>query len=65
MQPRCTDVLLIRKSIQDALAEAFGLTFASTYIDVLSVSELGSESVVRVNPEYVQVRRLVYTGSIQ
>lgn len=56
MQPRCTDVLLIRKSIQDALAEMFGLTFASTYIDILFVSELGSESVVRVNPEYVQVR---------
>ncbi|KAN0080131.1 hypothetical protein V8E55_009697 [Tylopilus felleus] len=51
MQPRCTDALLIRKSIQDALTDMFGLTFASTYIDVLSVNELGSESVVRVNPE--------------
>ncbi|KAH0833930.1 hypothetical protein J3R83DRAFT_11117 [Lanmaoa asiatica] len=55
LEPRCTDVLLIRKSLQDALADTFGLTFASTYIDVLSVNELGSETVVRVNPEYVQV----------
>ena len=53
MQPRCTEVLLIRKSIQDALADMFGLTFAGTYIDVLFVNALGSESVVRVHPEYV------------
>ncbi|KAF8415425.1 hypothetical protein L210DRAFT_3431587 [Boletus edulis BED1] len=51
VQPRCADPLLIRKSIQDALADMFGLTFASTYIDVLFVNERGSESVVRVNPE--------------
>ncbi|KAF8550648.1 hypothetical protein OG21DRAFT_1513730 [Imleria badia] len=51
MQPRCTEVLLIRKSIQDALADMFGLTSAGTYIDVLFVNELGSESVVRVHPE--------------
>jgi hypothetical protein len=51
MQPRCSDVLLIRKSIQDALTDMFGLTFASTYIDVLFVNGLGSETVVRVNPE--------------
>ena len=57
MQPRCTEVLLMRKSIQDALTDMFGVTFASTYIDVLFVNELGSETVVRVNPEYVQVRR--------
>lgn len=63
MQPRCTDALLIRKSIQDALTDMFGLTFASTYIDVLSVNELGSESVVRVNPEYVQVHLYVCMGS--
>lgn len=55
MEPRCTDVLLIRKSLQHALTDMFGLTFASTYIDVLSVNELGSETVVRVNPEYAQV----------
>ena len=57
MQPRCTEVLLMRKSIQDALTDMFGVTFASTYIDVLFVNELGSETVIRVNPEYVQVRR--------
>ncbi|KAG9308712.1 hypothetical protein JVU11DRAFT_11670 [Chiua virens] len=51
MEPRCTDVLRIRKSIQDALTEMFGLTFASTYIDVLSVDELGSETVIRISPD--------------
>lgn len=53
MEPRCTDVLRIRKSLQDALADMFGLTFASTYIDVLSVNEPGSETVLRVHSEYV------------
>ena len=57
MQPRCTDGLLIRKSIQDALADMFGLTSAGTYVDVLFVDEPGSETVIRVSPEYVQVRR--------
>lgn len=56
VEPRCTDVLRIRKSLQDALSDMFGLTFAGTYIDVLSVDELGSETVVRVHPEYVRVR---------
>jgi len=51
MEPRCTDVLLIRKSLQDALMGMFGLTFSSTYIDILSVNEQGSEVVIRVNPD--------------
>lgn len=62
MEPRCTDALLIRKSFQDALSDMFGLTFASTYIDVLSVNELGTETVVRVDPEYVRVRVEVCMG---
>jgi hypothetical protein len=56
MEPRCTDVLLIRKSLQNALTDMFGFTFSSTYIDILSVNEQGSEVVVRANPEYVQIR---------
>ncbi|KAF9228141.1 hypothetical protein BS17DRAFT_692784 [Gyrodon lividus] len=51
MEPRCTDALLIRKSLQDALTDVFGLTFSSTYIDILSVNEQGSEVVVRVSSE--------------
>lgn len=50
MQPRCTEALLIRKSLQDALTDMFGLTAASTYIDVLFVDEPGSQSVVRISP---------------
>lgn len=55
MEPRCTDVLLIRKALQDALSETVGITFAGTYVDVLYVNESGSETVVRVNAEYVRV----------
>ncbi|KAG8215190.1 hypothetical protein J3R82DRAFT_8723 [Butyriboletus roseoflavus] len=62
MEPRCTDVLRIRKSLQDALADMFGLTFASTYVDVLSVNEPGSETVVRVDSEYVPVCLWVCVG---
>ncbi|KIJ61196.1 hypothetical protein HYDPIDRAFT_138023 [Hydnomerulius pinastri MD-312] len=51
VEPCCTDALLIRKSLQDILTELFGLTVSSTYIDILSVNEQGSEIVIRVNPE--------------
>ncbi|KIK97328.1 hypothetical protein PAXRUDRAFT_825048 [Paxillus rubicundulus Ve08.2h10] len=51
MEPCCTDVLLMRKSLQDTLTDMFGLTFSSIYIDILSVNDQGSEVVIRVNPE--------------
>ena len=49
LEPRCTDGLRIRKTLQDALQDMFGLVFAGTYIDVLSVDEPGSEAVIRVH----------------
>ena len=55
MQPHCADVLRIRKTLQDALADTFGLTSAGTYMDVLSVDEEGSETVVRTHAAYVPV----------
>ncbi|KIM53264.1 hypothetical protein SCLCIDRAFT_453848 [Scleroderma citrinum Foug A] len=33
------DVLTIRKALQDALAELFGITAAGTYIDILAVTK--------------------------
>jgi len=63
MEPRCTDVLLIRKSLQNALTDMFGFTFSSTYIDILSVNEQGSEVVVRANPEDVSRILAAVTGA--
>ncbi|KZP05376.1 hypothetical protein FIBSPDRAFT_847812, partial [Athelia psychrophila] len=37
LAPPC-DALLVRKALQDALAQAFGLTSAGTHMDVLWVS---------------------------
>ena len=45
------DALTIRKSLFNALNEAFGVTVASVNIDVLWVAGDGSEAVVRVHPE--------------
>lgn len=46
--PACTDALSIRKSIQDAFAQVFGLVSASTHVDILWVAHDGSEVVVRL-----------------
>ncbi|KAI0076999.1 hypothetical protein K474DRAFT_1596889 [Panus rudis PR-1116 ss-1] len=47
--PSCTEALTVRKIIQDALTQTFGVVGGSTYIDVLWVSEDGSEVVIRAN----------------
>ncbi|PCH43159.1 hypothetical protein WOLCODRAFT_164278 [Wolfiporia cocos MD-104 SS10] len=48
VSPPCADVLTLRKTMQDALLQTFGLLSANTYIDVLSLAEDGSEVVVRI-----------------
>ncbi|RPD63360.1 hypothetical protein L227DRAFT_521441 [Lentinus tigrinus ALCF2SS1-6] len=50
VSPVCTDVLAIRKSIQDALGQSFGLVSSHTYVDLLWLAEDGSEVVVRIGP---------------
>ncbi len=47
--PPCTDALTLRKTIQDALLQSFGLTSANTYVDVLWVADDGTEVVARLN----------------
>ncbi|KAG6335812.1 hypothetical protein ID866_3270 [Astraeus odoratus] len=59
------DVLTIRKAIQDAMADLFGITSAGTYLDVLSVTKTDvrgastsqrgqwGEVVLRVHLSYV------------
>jgi hypothetical protein len=44
ISPPTHDILTLRKTISNALSESFGLTFASTYLDILWVEELGDES---------------------
>lgn len=46
--PPRADGLSVRKTLQDALLQSFGLTSANTYIDVLWLAEDGAEVVVRV-----------------
>ncbi|KLO17783.1 hypothetical protein SCHPADRAFT_900332 [Schizopora paradoxa] len=38
------DPLLLRKALQDALNQTFGLSFAGAQIDILSLHETGSET---------------------
>ncbi len=52
VSPASTDILTIRKSIQDALGQSFGLVSSHTYVDVLWIADDGSEVVVRIGPRY-------------
>lgn len=55
--PACVDDLSARKTIQDALLQAFGLTSANLYIDLLWLAEDGTEAVIRVNQRCVALSR--------
>ncbi|KII83656.1 hypothetical protein PLICRDRAFT_448119 [Plicaturopsis crispa FD-325 SS-3] len=48
LSPPCTDPLILRKTIQDAMTQTFGL-LSSTYTDVLWIADDGSASVLRVD----------------
>lgn len=48
VSPSNTDALVLRKTLQDALTQTFGITASSTYIDILWVADGGEEFVVRV-----------------
>ncbi|OCH92559.1 hypothetical protein OBBRIDRAFT_726545 [Obba rivulosa] len=48
ISPPSADALSLRKALQDALAQAFGLVAANTYVDVLWLADDGAEAVVRV-----------------
>ncbi|KAF9559025.1 hypothetical protein CPC08DRAFT_709156, partial [Agrocybe pediades] len=47
-----SDVLTLRKMVSDALTQQFGMTFASTHLDVLWLDENGSEFVIRIDKDY-------------
>ncbi|KAH7882048.1 hypothetical protein F5I97DRAFT_1911492 [Phlebopus sp. FC_14] len=48
LSPPTTDVLTIRKSLQNALSQTFGHTMSNTYMDILALSVGGREVVLRV-----------------
>ena len=48
VSPSNNDALGLRKTLQDALAQTFGITASSTYIDILWVADGGEEFVIRL-----------------
>ena len=50
--PACVDAITLRKSIQDALGQSFGIVSSHTYLDVLWIDELGEELVIRIGQRY-------------
>jgi len=53
IKPPCTDALKIRKTMQDCLVEAFGVTASGTYLDILWIAEDGSNVIIRLAAESV------------
>jgi hypothetical protein len=47
VSPPCSEVLTLRKALQDALLPTFGIS-SWTYLDILWVSENGGDTIVRV-----------------
>ncbi|KAH9920837.1 uncharacterized protein BXZ73DRAFT_52011 [Epithele typhae] len=48
--PPCNDAITLRRTIQTALGQSFGLVSSHTYVDVLWIAEEGTEAVVRISP---------------
>ena len=61
VSPPSTDALLLRKLIQDALGQSFGLVSSHTYLDILSLSEDGTTLVIRIGSKYVALRLIQTT----
>lgn len=47
--PPSSDALHVRRALQEALVQSFGVARSHTYLDVLWVSDSGTECVVRTN----------------
>ena len=48
LSPPSPDALLVRRALQDALSQTFGLVSAGTYMDILWVEDEGKEAIIRV-----------------
>ncbi|KAF9463501.1 hypothetical protein BDZ94DRAFT_615206 [Collybia nuda] len=51
VSPPNVDALALRKKLQDALTQSFGLTSSSIFIDILWIADKGEQFVIRVNKE--------------
>ncbi|KAI0258733.1 hypothetical protein BC834DRAFT_910040 [Gloeopeniophorella convolvens] len=51
LSPPCADALLVRRALQEALAQSFGAALSHTYLDVLWVADTGEACVVRTSPD--------------
>ena len=49
ISPPSADALLIRRALQEALAQSFGTALSHAYLDVLWVADSGAECVVRAS----------------
>ncbi|KAI0092351.1 hypothetical protein BDY19DRAFT_884416 [Irpex rosettiformis] len=47
ISPSCNDALTIRKLLQDALLQSFGLTSANIQLDLLWIADNGTETILR------------------
>ncbi|PFH50213.1 hypothetical protein AMATHDRAFT_145706 [Amanita thiersii Skay4041] len=61
--PSLPDGLSIRKAIQDGLTQMFGVTSASTYLDILWTAADGSQHILRV-PEVDAAKILAMVASM-
>ncbi|TFK48211.1 hypothetical protein OE88DRAFT_1664648 [Heliocybe sulcata] len=50
VSPTQSDVLSIRKGMQDSLTQTFGVTRSANYMDVLWTTEDCSEILIRMDP---------------
>jgi len=56
--PPTQDILTLRKTMSDALAECFGITSGSMYLDILSLESHGKECLVRTR-NAIDARKVV------
>lgn len=50
--PPCADVFTARKTMQDALDQAFGLVSSHTYLDILWFADGGDALVLRIGKRH-------------
>ncbi|EPQ55951.1 hypothetical protein GLOTRDRAFT_138663 [Gloeophyllum trabeum ATCC 11539] len=50
VSPPHSNILTIRKGIQDSLAQTFGITRSGTHVDILWTAEDFSEVLIRTDP---------------
>jgi hypothetical protein len=63
VEPPCTDALKLRKTMQDGLAEVFGVTASGTYLDILWIAEGGSDVIIRLAVQSVMSKKTIFVSN--